>query len=281
MFVIDTATAHTADEIADFALGDDDVIVVGFPKSGTSWLQIMVANLWDDLHTCGGNLRKVPSLHGRSVDADGVRYYGYADCVTLESPRLIKTHLPRGMMPTRWPEHGKVVHITRNPKDVCVSFFFELYYMQRRTAPGSEVGVDDFAEHFSRFVAGNVPWGPYVENIVSWREFDNPNLFKLTYEEARRNTRDVLGRIVDFVGRPIAPGRIEEVVTKTKFESMRKSEIRLQINHPDIREDTAAPFMRKGVVGDWRNMFTVAQNEIFDRTIVSRLEAHGVYLDYE
>jgi hypothetical protein len=278
MYFIDQGVVADLDDMRRFPLGDDDLLVVGFPKSGTSWLQIMITNLWDDWKTCGGTLRKVPSLHGRNT-SEG-KYYGFADALALESPRLMKTHLPYELFPERWPVHGKVVHITRNPKDVCVSLFHELRHMNR-TDPNAQAQVDDFDTMVTRFLAGQVPWGPYVDNNLGWHRIEHPNLLKITYEEARSDTRKVLQTVVDFVDRPVTSERIDEVVAKTEFKAMQSSDVRLQINHPDLREDSSAPFMRKGIVGDWKEVFSVAQNEAFDRQIVQVLEENGLHLTYE
>lgn len=277
-YVVDHGVVHDLDDIRNFPVGSGDLFIVGFPKSGTSWLQVMVSRLWDDWQTCGGELRKVPSLHGKETKPG--HYYGFADCLALASPRLIKTHLPVPLMPAQWPERGQVIHITRNPKDVAVSLFHELRHMKRTNAKGTQF-VENFDELFRRFVEGNVPWGPFVDNVLSWNSIDHPSLMKITYEDLRRNTRNVLERIVDFVGRPVLPGRIEQVVAETEFNEMRKSEIRFQINHPDLREDTATPFMRKGQIGDWVDVFTADQSEEFDRAIVAKLEERGLNLVYQ
>jgi hypothetical protein len=278
MVFIDRGTVQDLDDIKRFPVEDGDLLVVGFPKSGTSWLQVMITNLWDDWKTCGGEKRKVPSLHGRNA-FEG-KYYGYADALALESPRLIKTHLHLELMPSRWPDHGKVVHITRNPKDVCVSLYHELRHM-RRTDPSAEVQAEGFRSHVVDFLAGEVPWGPFTDNVLGWHKMDHPNLLKITYEDARRNTAAVLERIVDFVGHPVPEGRLAEVIATTEFDAMKKSDLRNQINHPDMREDTATPFMRKGVVGDWKDWLTVAQNERMDLEIVAQLQAAGLELVYE
>jgi Sulfotransferase domain len=278
MVFIDRGTVQDLDDIKNFPVGEQDLLVVGFPKSGTSWLQVMITNLWDDWKTCGGGQRKVPSLHGKNA-FEG-KYYGYADALALESPRLIKTHLHLELMPSRWPERGKVVHITRNPKDVCVSLYHELRHM-RRTDPGAEVQAEDFRSHVEDFLAGEVPWGPFTDNVLGWHKFEHPNLLKITYEDARRHTADVLERIVVFVGRPTPEGRAAQVVAETDFETMKNSELRNQINHPDMREDTATPFMRKGIVGDWKDWLTVAQSERMDREIVAPLQDAGLELIYE
>ena len=279
MVFIDPAATQDLDDLRAFPLATEDVLVVGFVKSGTSWLQVMITNLFDHLNTCGGELRKVPSLHGR-FRVEG-RYYSYPDCLTLPPPRLMKTHLPRDCMPERWPAHGKVVHITRNPKDVCVSLFHELKSLSR-SAPESQIVVREFADYFERFMAHQVPWAPIADHIIGWRTFHHPNLLKISYEDARADPRPSLLAIAEFFGQPADGERIDQVVRSTDFETMRASSaVRNQINHPDLREDSDAPFMRKGAVGDWKQWFTVAQNERFDREIVRPLERSGVFLSYE
>lgn len=277
-FAIDQGVVQSIDDIKNFQLADGDLLVVGFPKSGTSWLQVMITRLWDDWNTCGGELRKVPSLHGKHTKPG--HYYGFADCVALESPRLIKTHLPLELMPASWPERGKVVHITRNPKDVAVSLFHELRHM-KRTAPDAQQHVENFDQLFRRFVEGDVPWGPFPDNVLGWHKLSHPNLLKITYEETRRNTKKAIEDIVRFVGWPISQERIDQVIAETEFSAMKELNVRFQINHPDLRDDTETPFMRKAKVGDWKSVFTVEQSEIFDRTVVKQLEKNGLNLTYE
>ena len=41
-----------------------------------------------------------------------------------ESPRVINTHLPYHWLPKKHIENGgKIIHVTRNPKDMYVSYF--------------------------------------------------------------------------------------------------------------------------------------------------------------
>jgi amine sulfotransferase len=271
----DPTIMHNLEDLKRFPVNDEDVFIVGFPKSGTSWLQVMVTNLWDDWGVCQTDDRRVPSLHGVEI----ANYLGYEAALACPSPRLVKTHIARYCFPDRWPEHGRVIHIVRNPKDVCVSLFHELNNLWR-AKPESPSAVDDLDTLVDRFVAGEVPFGPFADNVLSWLEFDHPSMLKLTYESARVDTRATLERVVEFVGRPTEPGRIDEVVRTTEFEAMRKSQVRFQINSPDLREDSSSPFMRRGVVGGWRDTLTVAQSDRIDAAVVSQLEAGGLSLTY-
>ena len=45
----------------------------------------------------------------------------------LPSPRPLNTHLPYRWLPTQHIENGgKIVHVLRNPKDVCVSWYHHI-----------------------------------------------------------------------------------------------------------------------------------------------------------
>jgi hypothetical protein len=271
-------------DIEAFPLNDDDVIISGFPKSGTNWMQVIVANLWDDWTTCAASERgQVPNLAGVSASSRP-GYAGYEECAAVGSPRLMKVHLPVDFMPARWPGHGRVIHITRNPKDVCVSLFHEIKGVSRY-APESPIAVPHdykMRDFVRRFVNGDVPYGPYVENVIGWRRMESPNLLKITYEDARFNTRGTVMKIVDFVGKPVSQSRIDEVIAQTQFDRMKTNDIRFQINHQDLREDgEATAFMRKGAVGDWREEMSLNDSEFLDHHLISQLEASEIFLTYQ
>jgi hypothetical protein len=281
LIALDPATSHeNIEDIRSFPLNDDDLVVVGYPKSGTNWLQIMLASLWDDWTTLNNERHQVPNLAGK----DRPGYVGYDACIAVESPRLMKCHLPLDMMPTRWPDHGKVIHIIRNPKDVCVSYFHETR-AQTAATPGSQFALPEdtpMREFVRHFIDGHVQYGRFTDNVIGWRQFEHPNLLKITYEDARNNIRDTLDRVVAFVGKPVTDKRINEVIEKTEFKTMKSSDLRYQINHPDIREgqEKVGAFMRKGIVGDWKEEMSLADSEYLDQTMVAELERAGIFLTY-
>lgn len=269
------------DKVRGFPLDDSDVIIAGYPKSGTNWMQVVIGNLWDDWGLAPN--RQVPALASR--DQPEKNYYGFNAFLEARSPRLAKTHIAREDMPKRWPEHGKVVHITRNPKDVCVSYFHELKNVSRNNpdmtaVPGIYDETLEMSLHVRQFVSGAVPWGPYLENTIGWRNFDHPNLLKITYEEAKRDPRTTFEKIIAFIGRPVTQERLEKVLAETSFEAMRTSDVRFQINHPNLREDTDAPFMRKGSIGGWVDEMSAEDAKLIDKHIVEPLEKARINLTY-
>lgn len=251
--------------VKKFPLDDSDLVLAGYMKSGTNWMQVVLANLWDDWGTCAiTDRRQVPNLSGAN---DVPHYAGYDYCLRAKPPRLMKAHFSRHCMPERWPGHGKVIHIMRNPKDVCVSLYSELR---------DSIGLKDtFEEYFEKFMAGSIgPYGSYLDNISSWRRFDHRNLLKITYEELRADVRSVLERIIAFVGRPVSEARLDAVIAKTEFTAMRSNELRFQINHFRYADDNK-PFLRKGEVGGWKAGLSAAQSARIEKEIIEPLGFYG------
>ena len=86
--------------------------------------------------------------------------------------------------------------------------------------------------------------------------------------------------LLDEYGKPVDEARFREVMSKSSFENMKESGYGDQINIGGP-ESNRSRFLRKGKVADWKNWFTVAQNDLFDERITRKLEAAGIHLDYE
>merc|ERR1712018_865412 len=69
----------------------------------------------------------------------------------MPSPRVIKTHLPFEMLPPNLLDTCKVIFVSRNPKDCCVSFYHHAKNMEESNTieNGEFIGTfADFAETF-------------------------------------------------------------------------------------------------------------------------------------
>ncbi len=74
---------------------------------------------------------------------------------SLPSPRCIKSHLPLQMLPPRLLDTCKVIAVTRNPKDCCVSMYNleKIFPLQGYTG--------DFASYARLFKEGKLVTGGY------------------------------------------------------------------------------------------------------------------------
>ena len=91
-------------------------------------------------------------------------------------------------------------------------------------------------------------------------------------------------KIAEFLDKSLSDDQVALIVEKTSFTSMKKNP---NINHtinPKKQQmflpDRGSDIVRKGEIGDWKNYFTVAQNEEFDRLIEEQLRGTGLSFQY-
>ncbi|XP_043540503.1 sulfotransferase 1C2-like isoform X1 [Chiloscyllium plagiosum] len=71
--------------------------------------------------------------------------------------------------------------------------------------------------------------------------------------------------MIKFLGKELPDLVIDGIVRNTTFESMKDNPMSNYSTVPDsIFDRSISHFMRKGTVGDWKNHFTVAQDETFE-----------------
>jgi hypothetical protein len=232
----------------DYPANPEDIFVCSYPKCGTTWLQNVVYLILNDgvpLSSSEFLPRSFPHLEevGKEI------------CNKLPTPRLIKTHLPFMMT----PQHSKAryLYIARNPFDCAVSFFHHT-----RGFPQHYDFLDGtFEGFFECFINGEVDFGDYFDNLMSWyRRKDEKNIFFITYESMKIDSYGAIIAIGDFLGVDDAKmkGIIDNIMKHSGFKAMQQHQTRWS----SFRSSEVAPFIRKGVVGDWKNYFTPKQSDL-------------------
>ena len=258
-------TAELIEAVKVFPLDPRDVLVTGYPKSGTNWMQIMVANFWDDWGTyLATGSRRVPSIEyiGNGTD-------GYDIAIRAPAPRLMKNHLPIKAMPQNWASAGsKIVYMTRNPFDVCASFFRQLQ------VPGLNFDAD-WDKWVERFAYGYTLSGGWLEHVRGWHlQGPQTNVHHVSYEKLRRDPIGEMRKVVAFLGKPLADTRFDDVVEKARMENMDRSGFSSQITVADLSHYRAG-----GMVGEARRRFSQSQVDLFEERLLEPLRAAGVPVD--
>ena len=259
-------------------LRPDDIWVVTYPKSGTTWTQQIVRLIFNGGKDDGVKVTDaVPWVEGfTSIPAIGFKYH--VDIKKMASPRAFKSHFPYGMMPCGLPSStpGKYIYVVRNPRDVAVSFFH--HYCTLPFYPHYE--WEDF---FEKFLEGDVDFGDYFDHVLSWwTHKDDDNVLFLKYEDMKKDLPSAVAAIAKFIGQDISKELLEEIAHRTTFENMKKdSSANYEWRNSKVLKPTGTDFMRKGIVGDWKNYFTPEQVARLDAVYDSKLKKTGIDLEFQ
>ncbi|GIX72807.1 hypothetical protein CDAR_72211 [Caerostris darwini] len=264
----------------DFEIRDDDVFIITYPKSGTTWTEEIVSLIYQ-----GGDVKRVEKelLVYRVHHLEVGRPFGHLRYLRkVKSPRLMATHLPLPLIPRQLRQSKcKIIYVMRNPKDTAVSYYH--HHKMSTFLGNTSAAWDKFLEHF---MAGHLVYGSWFDHVLSYWEFckQHPsNVFFLSYEELKLDLPGMVVRLSEFLNRPLAPEAVDAIVRHCNFESMKTNKMvnREVLPITDLFDMTKSKFMRKGIIGDWKNYFTESQSEAFDRLCNSHMSGSDLRLVFE
>ncbi|NXT39694.1 ST3A1 sulfotransferase, partial [Pelecanoides urinatrix] len=262
-FGVITSLEYVA-SLEDFEIKDSDIFITTYPKSGTVWTQNILSLIIHEGHRNGtenvDTMVRIPWLEYKTEDKDYTK---------LPLPRVFATHLPYYLVPRDLRnKRGRIIYVTRNPKDVMVSY----YHFSKFISTLEE--VPDFDLFMERFLAGKVLASSWLDHVAGWYSHaEDFNILFLTYEEMKKDLRSAVLKICNFLDKKLSEEELDSVVRQATFENMRKDP-RANYEHlPDgIAAKDKGSFLRKGTVGDWKNIMTVAQSERFDKVLKEKMK---------
>ncbi|KAK3083753.1 hypothetical protein FSP39_002622 [Pinctada imbricata] len=195
---------------------------------------------------------------------------------SLPSPRVLQTHLPYKWFPRIHVENkGKIIHCIRNPKDMYVSMF---HHCSTGLELGRKTEGMTWTQFFDNCIMEKVclhgTWFDYVKQMDQAKK-DGQNIYTVHYEKMRENLYQGIKAIARFLELHYSDDLLKDIIQKCSFSNLKRayddikelsSEVQTSNKHyVEMFPDYQLPnIFRKGIVGDWKNHFTVAQNEQFD-----------------
>ncbi|XP_003514216.1 alcohol sulfotransferase A [Cricetulus griseus] len=245
-----------------FVIRDEDTIILAYPKSGSHWLVEIVC-----LIQTKGNPEWVQtvSVWDRSpwIETES----GRQNLINKKGPHLMASHLPFHLFPKSFfSSKAKVIYVIRNPRDVLVSGYF--FWCKTKLVKKAE----SLRTYFEWFLKGHVPFGSWFEHTRGWLSMrGSENFLLLSYEDMKKDTRRAIEKICDFLGKKLEPQELDMVLKYSSFQAMKENKMSNFSLMPKDLITKGFDFMRKGITGDWKNHFTVAESETFNKVFQEKM----------
>ncbi len=240
----------------DFSPRDDDIVIVTYPRSGTTWMQMILYQLTTDGNMDIPHISVVTPWIERSF-CMGLKTPD--DFESLPSPRVFKSHMHYSWTP-KWP--CRFIYIVRNGKDVAVSYYH--LYKTHLNFKGT------FSEFFDLFIRGKLLYDSWFEHVAGWwKHKDAPNILFLKYEDLKRDLEGCVREIADFCEIEIQPERFPEILERCSFSYMKTHESVFDPTMEKMLEKgyILNSFFRKGETGQGKQYLTPEQEKVFEKNI--------------
>ncbi|KAK3102166.1 hypothetical protein FSP39_009284 [Pinctada imbricata] len=202
------------------------------------------------------------------------------------SPRFLSLHLPYKWFPkSHIKQGGKIVHVTRNPKDTYVSYYHHAVEALPYGLKTDSMTWNHFFEHC--LMTKNLLFGSWFdyEKEMSLAKKTNKNIYTVHYELLKKDPEKEIDGLSKFLGVCSNEQLVKDIANKCQFKNV-KSNIHNRDVHPEVSkmiegiQRKLPNIYRKGIIGDWKNHFTVAQNELFEEMYEKEMDGYDVNVIY-
>ncbi|XP_046386868.1 sulfotransferase 1C4-like isoform X1 [Ischnura elegans] len=259
-------------------LRDDDLWVVTFPRSGTTWMQELAWLIKNDLDYDTASKKMlieryaflevsmlltkvlmkelIEESHHDPKCINALKMMsepGYDAAAKMTSPRHFKTHLPLSLLPPKLLDTCKVIYVARNPKDVVLSYY---YHNRKYKSIGFESDMKTYWDFFKR---GLTFWSPFWSHVnEAWERRNHPNLLFIFYEDMKKDLPGSIRKVSQFLNKKMNDDQVAQLASHLDIKNFKSNPMidTLPEELKGIEKEGEESFIRQGRSGQWEESFT-------------------------
>ncbi len=259
--------------------GRTDLLIIGHPKSGNTWLKVMLSRLYQVRHGLPASVivtsdelaRRHPGVP-RITATNG--HYSYEGAVGA----ALAPDAPDSPL-----RHKPILLLARHPCDIAVSWFFQ--FTRRQSAHKQELinaaidhPIDRRTVEMWEFVrASDIGLPSLIDYLNRWQRnlAELPRALMVRYEDLRAEPARELGRITTLMGETFSDQELAQAVEFGAFDNLRALESRGFFRQGGLRRrnrgDPDSFKVRRAKVGGYRDYFTAEQAAELEALVAARL----------
>jgi aryl sulfotransferase len=262
----------------DFNFRNDDIIVSTYAKSGTTWMQQVVAQMMfrgdPDLEVATMSPWLDLRIPPKAVKLPEVEAQTHR--------RFLKTHLPVDALV--YSPRAKYIYIGRDGRDVVWSMYNhhananQMWYdalnkTPNRVGPPIERPPSDVRQYWRDWMdRDGYPFWPFWDNVRSWWALrDLPNLMLVHFSDLKRDMEGQMRQIAGFLEIEIDESRWGQIVEHCSFDWMKKNATKSVPLGGAFWDAGAEVFINKGVNRRWADTLSQADVDEYETRAVREL----------
>jgi len=253
-----------------FRFRPDDIIIATYAKSGTTWVQQIIAQLLFQ----GAEGLDVATMSSW-LDVRIAQAETLAAVAAQTHRRFLKTHLPVDALV--FSPQAKYLYIGRDGRDVVWSMYNHqananakwyaiLNDTPGRVGPPIERPPASIRQYYHDWLERDgYPWWPFWENVKSWWEIRHlPNVQLCHFAQLKADMPGQMRQIAAFLDIPIDEPIWAAILEHCSFEYMKQHATLSAPGGGIFWEGGAQTFIYKGTNGRWREVLSQTESEQYE-----------------
>lgn len=255
-----------------------DVFVCTPAKCGTTWTQMIVANLlWPDGEFPGPIINGIcPWIEAKFGPADAMHEMLRAQT----HRRAMKSHTPADGIP--WFDEARYITVGRDGRDAFMSWCNHVQRMKMTELLNERAAEDGLEElktfdgvDYKGFFHDWLEQNNFFDVVASyWARRGQSNLLFVHFNDLKADLEGEIRRIAAFLDIEIEPAHWPGIVERSTFEGMRRADTK--VGHFDMGfEGGIQGFIFKGTNGRWRDVLGEEELAAYQRKLAETLPAEA------